>query len=376
MSETPSNGRTAGRPAKRLLPRGLMVLLGVAAVVIIVAGLQGAADILGATFLTLVLTIAVHPLHTLLARTVPSWLATIVCLIVVYLGLVALAMTLVVSAARFGSLLPDYEQRFDEIIGGLTDRLAALGIAEKQLHALTSGLDLSKLSSVVTAALSGVLGVASNLVFIITLLLFMTIDGSTFPRYLRAAGKIRPTIVTALIDFSRSTRRYLLVSTVFGLVVAVLDTTALAILGVPEPILWGLLALLTNYIPNIGFLIGLLPPAVLALLDGGVGLMLIVIVVYCVINLIIQSAIQPKVVGDTVGLSTTLTFMSLVFWSWVIGPLGAVLAIPLSLLVRAVLVDADPRSRWLGPLVANRELRTRDTKAKERTPPSHSVEAT
>ncbi len=139
----------------------------------------------------------------------------------------------------------------------------------------------------------------------------------------------------------------------FGFIVAVLDTIALYLLDIPAPLLWGLLAFLTNYIPNIGFIIGLIPPAILGLLEGGPGLMLAVIAVYSVLNVIIQSGIQPKVVGDAVGLSTTLTFVSLVFWAWVLGPLGALLAIPLSLLVKAVLIDADPDSRWMVPLVSN-----------------------
>lgn len=80
-----------------------------------------------------------------------------------------------------------------------------------------------------------------------------------------------------------------------------------------------------------------------------------VVIVYCGLNLVIQSAIQPRVVGDAVGLSTTLTFVSWVFWSWVIGPIGSVLAVPFSLLVRALLLDADPDARWLAPLVSNAE---------------------
>ncbi|HEY9293104.1 MAG TPA: AI-2E family transporter [Microlunatus sp.] len=347
----------ASQRPNRLMPRGLLVLLGLAATVVIVAGMKGASSILGITFLTLILTIAVHPLHTLLVRKVPSWLATIVCLLVVYLGILGLAAMLFVSAAQFASLLPQYEEQFDQLVGQIGDLLARLHIDQDQILKVTAGLDLSKLGQILTSALSAVLGVVSNLVFIITLLLFMTIDGATFPRHMMNAAKIRPTIITAIMGFSSSTRRYLLVSTVFGLIVAVLDTIVLAILDVPAPILWGLLAFLTNYIPNIGFVIGLIPPAILALLSGGPGLMIVVIVVYCVINLIIQSAIQPKVVGDAVGLSTSLTFLSLIFWAWVLGPLGAILAIPLSLLVRAILVDADPDSRWLVPLVANHEER-------------------
>ena len=136
---------------------------------------------------------------------------------------------------------------------------------------------------------------------------------------------------------------------------AVLDTIALTLIGVPLPVVWGLFSFITNYVPNIGFVIGLIPPALLGLLDGGPWTMLAVIAVYCVINVIIQSVIQPKFVGDAVGLSTTLTFVSLVFWSWVLGPLGALLAIPLSLFVKALLVDADPATAWLQPLLSNRD---------------------
>ena len=97
---------------------------------------------------------------------------------------------------------------------------------------------------------------------------------------------------------------------------------ALALLGVPGAFVWGVLAFVTNFIPNIGFVIGIIPPAVVGLLEGGPGLMLAVIVVYCVVNLVIQSIIQPRYVGNAVGLSTSLTFLSLIFWTWVLGPLG------------------------------------------------------
>jgi AI-2 transport protein TqsA len=192
-------------------------------------------------------------------------------------------------------------------------------------------------------------------VFILALCLFMAIDSSQFPERLVAAADGRSQLVMALSGFARGTRRYLVVSTVFGLIVAVLDTIALALLDIPAPWLWGLVAFLTNYIPNIGFVIGLIPPAILALLEHGFGQMVLVIVIYSALNLVIQSGIQPKVVGDAVGLSTTLTFVSLVFWAWIIGPVGAIMAVPPSLLVRAFLVDADPSTRWLVPLIANRD---------------------
>jgi predicted PurR-regulated permease PerM len=111
----------------------------------------------------------------------------------------------------------------------------------------------------------------------------------------------------------------------------------------------------TNYIPNIGFIIGLVPPALLALFEGGPQLALLVVAVCIVINFVIQSVIQPKFIGDAVDLSLSLTFLSLVFWTWVFGPFGAILAIPLTLLVKALLVDVDPHSAWIGTLLTSSE---------------------
>ena len=136
-------------------------------------------------------------------------------------------------------------------------------------------------------------------------------------------------------------------ATTYDHIVAVLDVVALGILNVPMAVTWGVLSFITNYIPNIGFFVGVIPPALLALVDSGPLTALWVIVAYTVLNFVIQSLIQPKFTGDAVGLNTTTTFLSLLFWSQVIGALGAILAVPLTLFAKAVLIDTDPRSRWI-----------------------------
>ena len=156
-----------------------------------------------------------------------------------------------------------------------------------------------------TGLASGLLGLLSSLFFVVTLVLFMVIDGSGFTAKLQRLPQERRHLADALADFARGTRTYLVVSTVFGLIVAVIDTVALLWIGVPVAMLWGLLAFITNYIPNVGFVVGVIPPAVIGLLEGGVGMMVTVIVVYSLINLVIQSVIQPRVVGEAVGLSPT-----------------------------------------------------------------------
>lgn len=342
-------------PIRPVLPRGVLVLVGLASAVIVIAGMRAAAGIIAPAFLALVLTILAHPLRRWLDAWMPSWAASLVCTVTVYVGLLALALAMVVSAARFTTLLPEYSDELNQRIGDLTAWLGNAGVGQEQIDKVGSSFSLGQLGSFLGGLLADLVGLASDLFFILALVLFMTMDGGSFPRQLERARAARPALVDALSDFAHGTRRYLGVSTVFGLIVAALDTVALALLGVPAPFLWGLLAFITNYIPNIGFVIGLIPPAILALLDGGPGLMLAVIAIYCVLNVIIQSVIQPKVVGDAVGLSTTLSFVSLVFWAWVVGPLGALLAIPLTLFAKAVLIDVDPHIAWMRPLISNKD---------------------
>ena len=361
MSEAPS------RPGSLTpLPRTLVVLLGSAAAVVTLAGVHAARGILGPLFLALVLTILVHPVRVWLAARIPNWLATAIAVVLGYAIILGLAVTVVVAIARFAALVPTYADDADELVADATAWLRDVGVNADAVHKVVSSFDLGALAGVALDILSGLASAASSLFFLLTLCLFTIVDGTSFGARIRDLAAVRPHLVEALDGFASGTLRYLLVSTVFGLIVAILDTIALYLLGVPAPLLWGLLAFLTNYIPNNGFVIGLIPPAVLALLDSGVGLMLAVIAVYCALNLVIQSVIQPKIVGDAVGLSTTLTFVSLMFWSWIIGPVGTVLAVPLSLLVRALLVDADPRARWLTPIIANRPDETETSE-----PPPH-----
>jgi AI-2 transport protein TqsA len=342
-------------PPQPVLPRGVLVLVGFAAAVIAIGGLKASADIMAPTFLALVLTIVAHPLRGWLDRWMPSWAASLVCTVVVYLLIVVFALAVIVSVARFATLLPQYADQFQGRVDDVTGWLDDFGVSSAQIDNVSSSFDLGQLSGFLTSLLSELMGLVSNLFFILALVLFMAMDGGSFPRQLERVRSTRPLIVDAIAEFAHGTRRYLAVATIFGLVVAVLDTIALEIIGVPAPVLWGLLAFITNYIPNIGFVIGLVPPAILGLLEGGPSMMIAVIVVYCVLNVIIQTVIQPKVVGDAVGLSTTLSFVSLVFWTWVIGPLGALLAIPLTLLAKALLVDIDPSLRWLRPLISNKD---------------------
>jgi AI-2 transport protein TqsA len=347
----------AGQPGgsgTEALPRGVIVLLGLAGAVVAVAGLRSVSDLLAPVFLALMLTVTASPLGTWLRRHgAPAWAAALALMATVYLVLFGLGAAVVVSASRLVELMPQYQSQFAQLRADATSALADLGVNTAQFQDLAGKIQPSSVTDMVGAVLGGTLGLLSNAIFLIAVILFLCFDAVQFPARLGTAARQRPEVISALRSFAQGTRRYLLVSTVFGLIVAVIDTVMLWALDIPLPLLWGLLAFITNYIPNVGFIIGVVPPALLGLLEGGPQLMTVVIVLYCVVNFVIQSIIQPKVVGNAVGLSATMSFLSLVFWTWVLGPLGALLAIPLSLLAKGLLVDIDPATRWIDPLISS-----------------------
>jgi AI-2 transport protein TqsA len=339
-------------PRRGALPRALVILIGAAATVVVVAGIQATAWLIGPAFLALIVVIAVAPVHGWFRRHGwPGWATTLVLILLVYGILLSLALGIIFSLARLGTELPQYASKADGLVNSATAKLAELGVGSEQLQQAASSLNLGKLAGVIGALLSSVAGLASNFVFLLALLLFLSVEtGGAGDRVASIAAE-RPRIAEALGHFAWGTRQYLLVTTVFGLIVAVLDSIALALLGIPLAVTWGLLSFITNYIPNIGFIIGVVPPALLGLLTGGPTLMVTVVVVYCVLNFIVQSIIQPRFIGDAVGLSVTVTFVVLFFWAWLLGPLGAILAIPLTLLAKALLVDIDPKARWADALL-------------------------
>ena len=336
------------------LPRGLTVLLAAAAAVVVGAGIKAANGFVAPVLLALVLTIAVGPVRRwALRHRWPSWAATALALVAAYLIVLFLVVSVAVSIVQLAATVPDYAPRASDLVGQLQQRLTDAGLSQTSTTDALKQLDLGKVASVLTSLLSSLLSILSGLFFLVTVLFFLVADAAGAGPRAALLRRNNPGVERSLARFVSATESYLLVSTVFGGIVAVFDTLALWWMGVPLPMLWGLLAFVTNFIPNIGFVVGVVPPALLALLDSGWQKALLVVVVYSVLNVVIQTFIQPRYVGDAVGLSTSATFLSLGIWTFVLGPLGALLAVPATLLVRAILVDPDPRASWANAFIAS-----------------------
>jgi AI-2 transport protein TqsA len=340
------------RQVARVLPLWLLVLLGVAGTAGALAGIHSYRGILGPIILAFVLTVVAHPLiGALVRRGMRRGLAVAVAVVLVDGGLIAFALALAVSFGQLATVLPQYSDEWQKILDNVRSTLKGLGIGPDQVQAAVKSISPGTVLSAVEHLLASLAGSVGALVLVLATAVFMIAEAAGLPERLAGVpGSWR--LRGALGDFARNTRRYIVVTTIFGFLVAVVDTIALVVLGVPLALLWGLLSFLTNYVPNIGFFLGLLPPVLLALLVGGPGLAVTVIVVYSLANFVLQTIVQPIFVGDAVGLSVTLTFLSVIVWTVILGPMGAVLAIPLTLFAHAILVGQDPDREWARRLLA------------------------
>ncbi|QAY74868.1 AI-2E family transporter [Agromyces protaetiae] len=321
------------------------MLVALAAAVVVFAGVWFARDLLAPAALAAVVVVIAEPVRRPLQRRgLPVWVASTVVIVVAYLILAFIAVLLVYASAQFVRMLPDYADELRAAADGVLAWLEGLGFTTPTAETATGWLDPGTLAGVAAGIADRVLGFATGFFFVLAYVIFMTIDAARLRAAAAEASAHR--FASARGDaiatrYLTGVRRSYVVNAVFGAIVAVLDGLLLWAVGVPVPVVWAILAFVTNFIPNIGFVIGLVPPALLALVVGGWPLMLLVIAIYCLINVTLQVLVQPKFVSDAVGLSLTLTFFSVAFWTFVIGPLGAILSVPLTLLVRALLLEPD-----------------------------------
>ncbi|RRD30138.1 AI-2E family transporter [Actinomyces bowdenii] len=358
--DSDSGASTASLTASR--SQGETIAMVLAALGIGAVGLYLMRDLVAPAFFALTLVITVRPLVSwATGRGVPRPVAAVLAVILVFGFILSFFVALGVAVAQLVDTLPGYSDEFRAIWQRVQAQLASMGIDQASLlDQATNAVDTSRIVTMAQALLGQLSSAGAMLGVMALTVVFLMFDTAKIETRTAALNLLKPELATALTGFASSVRSYWLVSTIFGLIVAVLDVVALWILGVPLAITWGVLSFITNYIPNVGFFIGVIPPALLALVDSGPWTALWVLLAYMVLNFVIQSLIQPKFTGDAVGLNTTATFLSLLLWSSIVGGLGTILAVPLTLFAKALLIDSDPRSRWVGIFLSAGDTPVRD----------------
>ncbi len=333
--------------------RATRVAIALGATALAIGLLTTFADIVAPVFLGVNLLIAAYPVYTILTRwKAPRIVAAIATGLTVLLVLAAGVAAIVWSGTSMVNALRGYSDQFTKLYEQAVGLLGRVGFDEAALLEQLKSISPSNVLGVVKGLASNASGATGIILVILVAMVFMVMDLPSMSERMRITDKLHPAFSSNIESFVSGIRRYWLVTTIFGLIVATLDGGLLLILGVPLPLVWAVLSFITNYIPNIGFVIGLLPPALLALVEKGPVTALIVVLAYSIMNFVIQSIIQPKFTGDAVGITPTVSFISLLLWTAVFGPLGALIALPFTLMIKAMLLDSDPRTRWINTLIA------------------------
>lgn len=369
----PSDQPPVAAPTVLALPggHGTIVLLGLASLTVASIGMNAIRSILAPVLLTLILALCVNPVRGLLrSRGVPQPVATIAMMLSMFAVLGAFAAPAFVAVTEFVVMLPDFADEFAALAASTAEFLRSIGLGGGEADDVARSIEPRSILTAANVALGGVFGFTGALVIVLTMIILMSADAVYVPLILGQLGERRPHLVTALRGYSADVRRYMVVTALLGVAQGALNALALWLLQVPAALLWGVLAFLCSFIPNVGYFIALVPPLVFGFLVGGWPTLIGIVVVYAVINAVVQSIIQPRVVGQAVSLSQTVTFFSVLFWAVVIGPVGAILAIPLTLLAKAVLVDANPPATlWrpaFGPTAETRALQKAEEAGRRR----------
>lgn len=321
--------------------QGARFLMIMASFVIVVAGMKAAATLLVPFLLSIFIAIICTPLlYWLQKKGVPKILA----IFIIIMGIVAVGsiITIFLGAAvnDFTQNLPVYREQLMSKTTGIQDFAARLGLkisSEDIRKIFDPGIAMSLVAKILTS-LSGVL---SNTMFILLTLIFMLLEAAEFPAKLRAALKDPETSLKGISQITVSVNRYLVLKTIFSLTTGICIGVWVKILGIKYALVWGLLTFIMEYVPNIGSIIAAVPVILFAMIEGGVGYALITAIGYIVINGTISNLIEPRVMGRRLGLSTLVVFLSLVFWGWVLGPVGMLLSVPLTMILKIALESSE-----------------------------------
>lgn len=334
-------------------PLGRLLLTGAAAVAVL-AGMRAAASIVGPVMIALIITIAWSPGSNWLRSR--GWKPGISALTGILLGVVVMALFAGLvwsSLIQLQDRLPEYLPRVTAIQKVIVEKLSELPIDTSRI---LSGETLSpgRLVGYALQFIRTLTATAGNLFVLVLLMAFMMLEAVRYPEKLRDALAKSPEAIEQFNRFAESMRSYVVINAIFGLVAAALNTVLLLGLGVDFAILWGVVSFLLSFVPNIGFAIALVPPALLALVQYGFTRAIAVVAGFVVINFLVDNVVKPRFVGSTLDLNPLVVVVSLLFWGWLLGPIGALIAIPLSIAAK-FLFESFSESQWLAHLMSDRD---------------------
>ena len=318
---------------------------------IVVAGLRAAATIFIPFLVAFFLGILSFPLlFWLRKRMVPAPLAILLTMMSVVGVLVGLGLFLSASFNGIASAAPRYQERLRELVTPQLERLQGMGVdlsdwADSEL------LDLGRLIDLARGTFLGVATAASLMILVLLFLVFILAETVGFRTKLARALGADNHVLVRFGKINREVQRYLGIKTAISLLTGSVVGLVTFLLGLDFPLFWGFIAFVFNYVPNLGSVMAAVPAVLLAYLQDGPGRALVLALCYLTINIGIGNLLEPTLMGRKLRLSPLVVLLSLVFWGWVWGPVGMILAVPLTMILKIMLENTEDL-RWLAELLA------------------------
>ncbi len=328
---------------------GARFLLMAASTIIVIGGLRFAAALLIPFVLAAFLAILCLPAVDVLTRKrVPTIVAVLRVVLILGGALSGIGAIVGTSINQFTEAVPKYEMRVDQLWASVETWVEELPFEvlphrtpdEKAVRPLDI-VKPGQMMGFIGTGLKGVLAALQNTFLVILTLVFMLLEATTFPTKIRLAFGGGSENVDRFTTITGKIQRYLAIKTVTSMTTGVLVGICVGLLGLDFAVVWGLVAFLLNYIPNIGSIVAAVPAVLLAFVQLGIGGGLGVAAVYLVINVLIGNLIEPALLGRSLGLSTLVVFLSLVFWGWMWGTVGMLLSVPLTMVIKIFLEHSE-----------------------------------
>jgi AI-2 transport protein TqsA len=340
---------STSEPASPTSRTRLPLLVGAAAVGLLLISLGWAAPVLGPLGLGLFLTALAAPFFGWLeSRGLASSVALVVTLAVVLLIGGLLVLLAFASARSLSDSLAGYTSALDGQAADLTAKLDSMGIP-----APISGLiPPDVLSSALQATIGIVTQVATSAAFAIVLAALLLLDGRRLVRLQSTGGAHWSSLVQEVPALARAAVTYFTVRIRINALTALGLLVLMLVLGVDDPVLWAVGAFFLSFVPYLGLTLALIPPTILAFAESGAGPALTMVVGGIALNVLAENVLEPTLTGRALSLATWLVFASFFFWVWLLGPVGALLSMPITVFIVLVLRDREP-TRWLADLLAH-----------------------
>ncbi len=352
---------------------GARGILALAAVVIVVAGFKMSADLMLPFLLASFLAILTAPFVLWLQKhRWPAWVAVLLVVVLTIAALFGLAILVAISFDGFDEAFEGYKHTFADLVTQTSAALARLGV-ELPSTSFVSVLQPERLLELANTAWSQAVMTVKNTALVILIMVFALLEAATFPRRMRAAMHSPGSDLGGVAKVMREIQRYLGIKTIMSVLTGALLYLWNWTLGVDFPLLWGIVAFGLNYVPTVGSILAAIPPMLVAVVQPGLGwqFSLGLGAGYAIINVLIGNIMEPQFMGRSLGLSPLAIFLSLVFWGWLWGPVGMLLSVPLTVILK-LLLEQSTDSKWLAVLIEAPPAATHARAGEAGPPPSAS----